>query len=381
MTKTVGLDKPRDRTILILRSEHTHDDLNFVIQRLESVGVATEVFNVGSLFNNNLSFSDFVNRFDWGKIGVIDIRYCRGLPRRWEEGYKSIFSNLNQFLTSQQEQGNTIRVTPSIQTIEWVLDKAGYMEELQGIAAVPTVIIPPLFHNKEQQPIDFDITAYFSRKNVDRIVLKPTIGSGADNLEFIAKVDKDSHKYEVELYQRDSSDAGCKDIIPLADDQTLRAHFQDYRTRLNRPVMLQDYVETVCEVSAVYINGIPHFVERSLGENTKIAHEKFGGENTFVLHPPQSWKTFAQEVYQALPDSAKKTVSIRIDIFNCTDGRLLLSEIEGASHRVFFPEFLTHFKENPEAEKQEIKHLKFQINNPAENYIRTLCNWLQNNDD
>ncbi len=365
------------RSILILRSKQTHEDINLVITKLEAVGVLVQVFDVGLLFTGELSFDEFTRMISWEEIAAIDIRYCRGLPRNWEKGYKSIFSKLDQFLKKQQKRGNIIRVTPSMETLEWVLDKAAYLPELQalGIPTVPTVLVPPL-PSASSSTDDFNIVDYADRYAVEGIVLKPAVGSGADNLEFISKVKNGKFKYQVERYQRDSSDLGKKELIPLKDDRDLISHFQNYRSKSSLPTLVQNYMEVVREISAVYVDGAIHFVERLTGKNNRIAHEKFGGKNILILEPPQSWKSFARDVYLVLPEVVKNEISIRIDIFQCLDGRLLLSEIEGASHRLFFPEFLQFFKEHPDDQPQEITNSESESSKPLENYLNSLLNLI-----
>ncbi len=152
----------------------------------------------------------------------------------------------------------------------------------------------------------------------------------------------------------------------------MRSHLIDYRQRHKLPILVHNFEEIQGEISAVFINGEPHFVERTLGENTGIAHEKFGGENIFILQPPLAWQTWAHKIYQALPDVAKNTVSLRIDMFERPDGELILSEIEGASHRVLFPETLSYYKEDPTGEKQEMSKLELREISLVKKYIETL---------
>jgi hypothetical protein len=331
---------------------------------------------MSSLLNRTLSFDDFTDRFIWEEIGLIDIRYCRGVPRNWEKGYKHIFSELNQFLKSRQQQGLQIKVSPSFQTLEWVLDKVAYTEELQrkGILTLPIIAVPPPNYS-EHSSVKLDIVDHINRADVERIVLKPATGSGANNLEFITKTMGAASKYEVEFYQMDSNNSGKKSTLFLQGEQELYEHFKNYRSSLKQVVIVQDYVKTVAEISAVYINGVPHFVERLTGEDSRVAHERFGGKNTLILDPPQSWRSFAQNVYQTLPATVKNTISIRIDIFQCSDGKLLLSEIEGASQRLFFPETLEYFKKNPHTKSKKIEDFDLLPSDPFKSYIEALCTW------
>ncbi|MBD2593091.1 hypothetical protein H6G74_01940 [Nostoc spongiaeforme FACHB-130] len=359
-----------NRSILICHTEQTHEDFEFVLAGLSAKNVKTYIFNIQPLLYGSLDFADFINRFDWKKIDVIDIRYCRGIPRRWEKGYKNIFRELKQFLDLQKSQGNAISITPSFETLNWVLDKASYIKELQqkGIPTVHTIIV------SHWQLSEFDIADYLNQDGVEKIVLKPAIGSGADGLEFIIRVKNEAHRYEVKTYSREPDDQVTQKLIKLKNNQQLYNYFQNSCRCFNVSKLVQKFEKLKREISAVFVGNTPHFIERTIDVNTEIAHEKFGGENIFILNPPEAWQTFAQDVYQVLLDSVKKTVSIRIDIFELVDGKLILNEVEGASHRVLFPETLQYYKQDILAEKQEISQLKLETMSPLKNYIEMLCN-------
>ena len=353
-------------SVLILRGNQTYADLELVIAGWAEMGIKTEVFNINRLLNGEELFDEVIKNFHWSEIGVIDLRYCRDILRNWEKGYKQIFHKLKEFLELQQAAGNTITVNPSFESLYWVLDKACYLSELWkiGIPTIPTVI----FSSSSEE---LDLLDYFNRNGVDRIVLKPAISSGADGLEFIKRVKGENNKYEVKKYSWENGQALQK-IILLEGDRQLRSHFIDYHQRHKLPILLQKFEEIKSEISAVFINSKPHFVQRSLGENTEIAHEKFGGENIFILKPPEAWQNLADKIYQALPDEAKNIVSLRIDMFERMDGELILSEIEGASHRVLFPETLSYYKEYPQGEKLEISKLELREISLVKKYIETL---------
>ena len=366
------------RSLLILRSGQTHDDIDFISHEIEMQGVKVQKFDVEPLFNHQLSFESFVEKFNWDEIGLIDVRYCRGLPRRWESGYKTIFTKLDRFLSLQKEQGRHIRTIPSFRALNWVLNKAGYLADLRShdLPMARTELIPDI---NERQASEFVVSHYMNQTDLEHIVIKPSVGSGSDGMEFISRVKAGKYKYLVEQYQRDKSDSGLKNTFGLENDDALNQHFRAYRFRYKMPIILQEFIRITGEISAVYIDGIPHFIERTLGQNTKIAHEKFGGENILIHHPPDSWRTLADKIYKLIPAAIRKRNSIRIDMFECEDRGLLFSEIEGASHRLFFEEFLAFYKEHYEDEKQEIKADKPLKYSSSNRYIKMLIGYLHEN--
>ncbi|NER51484.1 MAG: hypothetical protein F6J92_33480 [Symploca sp. SIO1A3] len=366
------MNKFSNYSVLILRTERTHDDLELVVSELKIRGIQVFIFNVQLVAEGGLSFTDFINSYIWEEIDIIDVRYCRGIARNWLSTYKRIFDELQDFLQIQETRGNVITVTPSFATLHWVLYKAGYIKELQEqkISMIPTMIIspPPDGHS------EFDIVDYLNQAGSEGIVLKPAVGSGANKLEFIRKVIDSEYQYQVKSYYLDNHQE--KQIINFIKNyQELNSHFQDYCNQINIPILVQHFEKITSEISMVFVGEIPHCIERTTAPNMGIAHERFGGENILIINPSNKWLTFAQEVYQALPEVAKKTISLRIDMFERLDGKLVLSEIEGASHRTFFPEVLQFCKEHPLAEKRRIEQLDLNKIRALKKYVELLCSF------
>lgn len=95
--------------------------------------------------------------------------------------------------------------------------------------------------------------------------------------------------------------------------------------------LLQDYVENL-ETSCVFIEGKPHYVERTCAAS-RIAHEKYGGMNTVLpeAEVDPRLKAFVKRVFDSLPRYVQTSPYFRIDVMWDTEGeRYRLAEIEGA---------------------------------------------------
>ncbi len=94
--------------------------------------------------------------------------------------------------------------------------------------------------------------------------------------------------------------------------------------------LLQDYVENI-EVSAVFIDGKPHFIRREPGSESHVAHYRYGGKDTLITAPDRALVSFVQKIYTVLPEKIQNTPFFRIDVmWDSLHEKYVFGEIEGA---------------------------------------------------
>lgn len=300
-------------------------DNEAIKRELETLGA--EVVSTDIAHNGNL------RHLAWDKIDVIDLRNMRGSLTNYTK-YMSLVERIQDKVESQARKGHNIKVLPGYEEILWIAPKANYMPYVQenGIETIPTQIITR--HSDSQRPSVTDADSldqavdqtmeYINTRDAHRYVVKPSISSLAKNLIFI---ERQEGGYKIEIPHERTSD--FSDVMGEAElRQNLRSYF-NFATSPDEAFLVQDFVENL-ETSAVFVNGIPHYIERTCGSKS-IAHARYGGKDTLVENPEPALVEFVNKVRDVLPENVRSSPFLRIDVMKDTNtGEYIFSEIEGA---------------------------------------------------
>jgi hypothetical protein len=305
----------------------------------------------------------FLDDLPWNDIAVIDYRFCRGIPRHWKSHFEAFFTSLFERVAELASKGHPIALTPAPTALDWVLRKSNQLTHIQeaGLRTVPTEIFP----NTNE------LFAHLAEVAVppSTWVIKPDIGSGADRVIFLNRSTSgfDLRSYKVSITGEKTEN---HDQFNSADE--LSTFLTSYYSARDIPLLLQPRLDIKRELSAVYIGGIPHFIERLPAADHDIAHERFGGSNTYVLSPDERWRSLAQAVYTALPEASYKSASLRIDLFETGEGEFLFSEVEGASNRILIPETIENYRLDPDSPVLTMQSAPAETAAPLDRYIEAL---------
>ena len=291
-----------------------------------------------------------------------DFRFCRGVPRRWMNGYREFFEPWWSEIICPTEEGPKIATAMDWEALNWVLRKTNQMEAAKraGVRTINTTVCGNVAELCE---------AMVNRREDARgMVIKPSISSGGDRI-FVVDRDSSGQRLTGSFFKVDPSGVGSKQSVECEGELSMAEFITSTSGEADFPFLVQDFVEFRRELSAIYIEGIPHHVERWRAEGEFIAHERFGGENLLVDNPSQDWCRAADAVYAELPPAMKHSLSLRIDFFETLDGQLLFSEVEAASNRIMIPESLKRGRSHEGADAVSLQHEEGQESAPLKRYV------------
>lgn len=286
----------------------------------------------------DFSESGSMRRLDWNNIDIVDLSNMRGCLTSYDR-YLGILDRMYDYIHQQEENGHKITVTPKYDAIEWIASKANYIDYLnnQQIQTIPTQILCKLKEPESasiiSQPDNFDtlfseMQEFFETSNTNHFVLKPSTSSLSRGLIFIDQVPENG-SFVVALPMEEGEPN--KSCYKSFDD--LKSYLVPYLTNIPSPdhcFLLQEYVPNI-ETSAVFVNGTPHFVKRLQGEQSHIAHARYGGVDQIDPNPERDLVNFVYSVMQALPTNIQNSCFLRIDVMkDLENDKYILSEIEGA---------------------------------------------------
>lgn len=352
------------------RSQWAKKDQPFIIKELSERGIDLLLRYVDDVLLDQNATKALMDSIPWREVAVIDYRYCRGIPRYWKSHYSRFFNHLHAKLDELAEHGHHIVLTPSIATLEWVLSKVKQIKTMEsaGIPVIPHFIIPD--DNGLQNRFDTVLNTLKS----NQWVIKPEISSGGDRICF---VNQSSSGFELTLYRVDFYKSKSKILKKIKTKESLVAYINQIYIPSDFPLLIQPLLNVKREVSAVYINRLPHFVERLTADEHHVAHERFAGRNIYVCKPDEAWARLAEQVFQAIPIAARNSVSLRIDLFETNEGQIYFSETEAASNRILLPTTLDYYREDITSPIQSINEQPPSFFIPLKHYVDALSQRLE----
>ncbi len=305
-------------------------DFDALKQSLENIGA--------EVYSPDISEKGSMRHIPWDRVNVIDLSNMRGCLTSFDK-YEGILHRLHDHMEQAENDGNPITIFPEYDDIFWIASKTAYLEHLieQGVPTLPTKSLSrqtdPENASIITQPDNLegmfsDIKEFIDASDKNRFVLKPSTSSLGRNLFFI---DQNEDGSFTRSYPQESGTMQRVDYTGF--DDMCNAWLNDYFTQsqsFDHHFILQEFVPNL-ETSVIFINGTPHFVERTVGEGTDIAHAKYGGTDTIIDNPEPELVKFAYEVLQALPESVQNSPFLRVDVMkNLETDDYILGEIEGA---------------------------------------------------
>lgn len=256
----------------------------------------------------------------WDNVDLVDCSHMRGCLPNFTK-YKGILEKIGRV-------DPEIKVIPGTRERDWIASKSAYLSALekQNIPIIPTCHVDV---GEEQENLNDAVNqalSYIENSDVREFVLKPSVSALAVGLEFI-QVQKDG-SFEVTIPAKGNTSSE----VQKYDDQEgfvkyLRNYLRNSQSA-DGTFLLQEYVENL-ETSAVFIGGVPHYVERTTGEK-HIAHGQYGGEDILIQDPKPELVERVQSVIDVLPEEIKNSPYLRIDVMELENGEYILAEIEGA---------------------------------------------------
>lgn len=301
------------------------------------VPVTKALRNMGvNVIDADLSIPEIIRNLDWQDIDLIDLRYTRGSLTSFDK-YTGIIHRLNDFIEKQAAQGHSIKMVPGYDEILWIASKANYFGHLKkhSVEMIPTSIIHrhsvwPRPSTEDPDNIEDAIKGVFNhleQSHGKKFVLKPSLSSLAKKIVFI-----DCHSdgsYELNFPHIDEKSRTVTYATSKEFSEFLRNYFE-YTVSPDESFLVQDYVLNL-EISAVFVDGLPHFIEREPGEESHVAHYRYGGKDSLLKKPSLELVKFVRKIYQALPLVIQNSPFLRIDVMWDKDKKnYIFGEIEGA---------------------------------------------------
>ncbi|MCP4400860.1 MAG: hypothetical protein GY801_26610 [bacterium] len=340
-------------------------DQPLVMQELSDRGINVLVRCVDDALLEEDGIETLIAGIPWNEVAVIDYRYCSGVPRHWNSHYHRFFYSLQTRLNELEQDGHDVEVTPSIATLEWVLSKVRQVKAIER-AGIPTIPYRVISHADDFEPIFINS---LNALESDKWVLKPDIGSGGDRICFI---NQNETGFSVTVYRVDFHKNKHKQSKHFAKKNEWVAYISHVYIPSDFPIILQPLLDVKREISAVYIDGLPHFIERLPAEGHHIAHERFGGKNIYVCQPKETWGQLAEEVFHAIPRSARHSISLRLDFFETHEGLFYFSEVEAASNRILLPITLDYYRQDEDTPIQPVAEIPPSFFVPFKRYTNAL---------
>ena len=264
-----------------------------------------------------------VDEHEWLKahaerIVAVDFTFTRGCLTDFQ-GFERARNLANSALALR-----AILHNPLSTVTDWLVDKEIQHCQLkqQGVPVVPTRFVSARSDNFMTEA---RLAVLDALRMSSSIVLKPSMGALAARLAFLTK----HQNYTVQQV------IGPGDVGRTTFDSVtqLERWLEMYLLGLlsqNLSLQIQDFVDHF-EISAVFINARPHFILRTVGE-AGIAHQLFGGEDSFIQTPPAEVTRLCKLTLAALPDFVRRALCFRVDIFvDKSNGQAFVNEIEGAA--------------------------------------------------
>lgn len=308
-------------------------DFDAIKSSLERLGA--EVLNA-DLSDN----SQILRDLPWDGIGVVDLSNMRGCLTSYDK-YHGIIDRLHDFMMLEGFGDNDVSILPRPCDIRWIANKTNYLQYLtaRDVPIIPTTYISatkdPDHATPITQPDNVDecvaqMFQFMDNSKKKRFVLKPSTSSLGRGLVFIERNGGDDNTFKVILPKEGQTShetqyCGQETFI----ESFLMPYFLNTPSHDHR-FLFQEYVKNL-ETSAVFVNGTPHFVERTQGPDSMIAHARYGGTDTVITNPDLALVEFVNKVMKSLPSDIQRSMFLRIDAMrNLETGEYILSEIEGA---------------------------------------------------
>lgn len=305
----------------------------------------TEVLqkNLGvEVISADLSKPGTLSSLPWERIGVVDLSHMRGCLTSFD-AYMGVLDRLHDHMRLEGYGDDEVSIIPRYDEVKWIASKAKYLSflEEQSVPIIPTTYISCFKEPDKTTPITQPDNVKEALRNIydfmrtsdkDKFVLKPSISSLGRGLRFI------------EILENNGEDSVFRVEMPREGGKSHEAIFEGTKefkdkflipyflttTSPDHRFLLQEYIDNL-ETSVVYVNGDAHFVERTQGEDSHIAHARYGGQDTILTNPDPKLVKFANDVMVSLPPSVRSSLFLRVDVMkNLETGDYVLSEIEGA---------------------------------------------------
>jgi len=331
--KSTGLDFSSGNPVTVLlpsMGAKEMPDFDAIKSRLENKGA--------KVISANLSKKEVTRELPWNEIDVIDLSNMRGCLTSFDK-YTGILDRLYDKIETQESNNRFISVIPEYEDLLWIASKATYLTHLhnQNIAIIPTQTLSTLKDTDNAsiiaQPDNFEdmfaqMKGFIDQSNKEKFVLKPSTSSLGRGLFFI-DYNRETHGYTLSLPTED--DSAVKTSFINFDEMT--NFLTSYFTNTPSPdhhFLFQEYIENI-ETSAVFVDGSPHFVERTQGAESHIAHARYGGQDRVIENPEIELVRFVQKVMESLPHRIQNSAFLRIDVMKDLEtDNYMLAEIEGA---------------------------------------------------
>lgn len=302
-------------------------DNNDVITHLEENGAL--------VLHHDLSNVEKLRELPWNLIDVVDLRNMRGSLTNFDK-YIGIVDRIYDKIAEQKNRGHQISTVPTYEAIKWIASKANYYRflDVKNIPTIPTKIIrrhsldtrPSITDPNMMDQAIQDTLSYIENSSKNKFVLKPSVSSLAKKLIFIERDTTGDFLVESPLESKPS------DFYEYSSGKQIEDFLRQYFAMTPSPdecFLIQEYIENL-ETSAVFIGGKPHFVERTYGK-ARIAHKRYGGEDTILEDVEDDLHQFIAHVMNVLPEFVRSSPFLRIDVmWDQENKKYVLSEIEGA---------------------------------------------------
>lgn len=227
---------------------------------------------------------------DWNKFDAVVIR------SPWDYQH-----HLHQFLkVLERVDQSSALLFNSLDTIRWNIDKT-YLFDLQklNIDIIPTLLL--------ENSVDCDIAHFFDHFNSDCLVIKPSIGAGAEKTYRIAR---DTPKYRV------------ADI---------------FTALVGKNCLVQPFVESIAaegEFSLMYFDGVfSHCILKTPAPGDFRVQEEHGGGVLAVHGPEAALMDAGHKVMSAL---SEPPLYARVDLVRTRSNTFALMELELIEPSLYF---------------------------------------------
>lgn len=292
------------------------------------------------VLNPDLSEKMAFEALPWDRIAVVDLSNMRGCLTSFDK-YLGILDRIEDHTRKASKYFPfKPNVVPNHDALIWISSKARYLSYLSDndVATIPTLSLCKMKDPNDQniiaQPDNLEacfqnIHDYIHQSPKNKFVLKPSTSSLARGLVFIDYC-SENNSYSVTTPSEDGNHK--KSVYGTFEDlanNALEPYFL-HTASYDRHFLFQEYIENL-ETSAVFVNGTPHYVERTQGEDSHIAHAKFGGQDKVISNPDPKLVDFVYKVRDTLPQDVKDSLFLRVDVMkNLETDEYILSELEGA---------------------------------------------------
>lgn len=316
-----------ERKIILSLSNRLFDESDEIKDVIEKRGL--DLLRLNPLVEDKNQLKKDLENVPWEKVHLIETREVRSWQKDWEKYSKALNEIKERVIKEEKQSGRQIKFANPLEGYHWSYDKYRYLKELAG-KEVKVVQTEKLSAEQE-----FSLAAYMSEHNWDQLVMKPGSGSRALGVIFVS-YDKDDDRYKLSMPYMAEGKKPAGSEIHILDREVLGVFVNNYRDRFKtHGILLQEFLPGI-EISAAFIGNAPHFIMRTAGYDTRVAHEKFGGDNILERNPPNKVRDFARQVADAVSESIGRLYYNRVDmIWNQNSNMTTLLEVEVMAPRLF----------------------------------------------